>query len=68
MSQEVNGDVPNEEETEKLKEQMWPKNTTNLKAVFESKNNNGSDEMKEQPKPIDLEAEISGTSANANPS
>ena len=59
MLQEVNGDVPDDEELAKLKGQMWPTNTSSLKSKFEAKEN-GDEEVKEAPKPIDLEAEING--------
>lgn len=57
--QELNGDVPTEEEANKLKEQMWPKNTANIKSKFENYEQN-TDEPKDTPQPIDLQAEISG--------
>ena len=57
--QELNGDVPDEREAAELKEQMWPKNTTNVKAMFEAKNEEDTT-VKETPKQIDLQAEING--------
>lgn len=55
----MNSEAPDEEETAKLREQMWPKNTSNVKALFETKNQS-DEEPKETPKPIDLQAEIDG--------
>ena len=57
--QELNGDAPDEREAAELKEQMWPKNTTNVKAMFEAKNEEDTT-VKETPKQIDLQAEING--------
>lgn len=57
----MNGETPDEEEAAKLKEQMWTKNTTDVKAMFEAKNQEDA-ANNETPKQIDLKAEINGTS------
>lgn len=51
--------MPDADEVDKLKEQMWPQKTSNLKTMFESKGD-AEDQPKETPKPIDLAAEVNG--------
>lgn len=57
--QELNGDVPDEEEAARLKEQMWPKKTSSIKTMFEAQGDS-EEQQKEAPQQINLEAEISG--------
>lgn len=52
--------MPEADEVEKLKQQMWPQKTSNIKNMFEAKGEEDA-QPKEVPKPIDLEAEINGT-------
>lgn len=59
--EELNGETPDEEEAAKLKEQMWTKNTTDVKAMFEAKNQEDA-ANNETPKQIDLKAEINDDS------